>query len=59
MLLSLGIMVLVIQWQPLAVLFHTTPLGLGDWLMAAGLSLTIFPVVEVTKWFLRRRAQPA
>ena len=33
--------------------------GLGDWLVAAVLGLTIFPVVEVTKWLLRRRAQPA
>jgi Ca2+-transporting ATPase len=56
-LLSLGIMVAVIQWQPLAHLFHTRPLELRDWLLAAGLSLTIFPVVEVAKWLLRRRAE--
>jgi len=55
-LLSLVIMVVVIQWQPLAHLFHTRPLEPRDWLLAAGLSLTIFPVVEVTKWLLRRRA---
>ncbi len=58
-LLSLGIMVAVIHWQPLSDLFHTRSLGLGDWLLAAGLGLTIFPVVEVTKWLLRRRAHPA
>jgi len=58
-LLSLAIMVVVIHWQPLTVLFHTRPLGLQDWLVAAGLSLTIFPVVEVTKWLLRRRARAA
>jgi Ca2+-transporting ATPase len=58
-LVSLGIMVAVIHWQPLADLFHTRSLSLGDWLLAAVLSLTIFPVVEVTKWFLRRRAQLA
>jgi hypothetical protein len=52
-------MVAVIHWQPLADLFHTRSLGLGDWLVAAVLGLTIFPVVEVTKWLLRRRAQPA
>jgi hypothetical protein len=45
----------VIQWQPLAALFHTRSLGLMDWLVAAGLSLTIFPVVEITKWLLRRQ----
>jgi len=54
-LLSLVIMVVVIHWQPLSYLFHTRPLSLGDWLVAAGLSLTIFPVVEVTKWLLRKR----
>jgi Ca2+-transporting ATPase len=58
-LLSLGIMVAVIHWQPLADLFHTRSLGLGDWLLAAGLGLTLLPVVEVTKWFLRRQVQPA
>jgi P-type Ca2+ transporter type 2C len=54
-LLSLGIMVAVIHWQPLADLFHTRPLGLKDWLLTVGLSLTIFPVVEIAKWLLRRR----
>lgn len=58
-LLSLVIMVVVIHWRPLSSLFHTHPLSLGDWLVATGLSLTIFPVVEVTKWLLRRRAQEA
>jgi P-type Ca2+ transporter type 2C len=58
-LLSLVIMVVVIHWQPLSSLFHTRPLSLADWLVAAGLSLTIFPVVEVTKWLLRRRAPGA
>ena len=36
-------------------LFHTRPLDLGDWLLAVGLSLTLLPVVEVTKWTVRRR----
>jgi len=58
-LLSLGMMVAVIQWPPLAALFHTRPLDLGDWLLAAGLSLSLLPVVEAAKWFLRRRLQPA
>lgn len=56
-LLSLVVMVVVIHWQPLTVLFHTRPLSLQDWLLAVGLSLTVFPVVEVTKWLLRRRAR--
>lgn len=31
----------------------------GDWLLAAGLALTLLPVVEATKWLLRRRVHPA
>jgi Ca2+-transporting ATPase len=58
-LLSLGIMVAVINWQPLADIFHVRPLSPGDWLLAAGLGLTLWPVVEATKWLLRRRAQAA
>jgi Ca2+-transporting ATPase len=57
--LSLIIMVAVITWDPLAEIFRVTPLAWFDWLLAAGLSLTILPVVEVTKWLLRRRLQPA
>ncbi|MDD2903757.1 MAG: cation-translocating P-type ATPase [Syntrophales bacterium] len=53
--LSLGMMVAVIEWDPLAALFHTTPLHWQDWLLAAGLGLLIIPVVEVAKWFVRRR----
>jgi Ca2+-transporting ATPase len=44
----------VIYWPPLAQLFHTQPLSLRDWLIAAGLGLTILPVVEVAKWIIRR-----
>jgi Ca2+-transporting ATPase len=58
-LLSLGIMVAVINWQPLAEIFRVRPLALADWLLAAGLGLTLVPVVEVTKWLLRRRLRPA
>jgi len=58
-LLSLGIMVAVINWPPLAEIFRVKPLPLVDWLLAAGLGLTLVPVVEVTKWLLRRRLQPA
>jgi Ca2+-transporting ATPase len=52
---SLLIAVAVVQWPPLAELFHTTPLNPGDWLLAGGLSLTLFPVVELAKWILRRK----
>jgi Ca2+-transporting ATPase len=47
---SLGMMVAVIEWEPLAYLFHTAPLGWRDWLLAAGLSLTLVPIVELVKW---------
>ena len=62
-LVSLGMMVAVIEWDPLSRLFHTTPLRWQDWLLAAGLSLTLVPVVELTKWIIgrkgRRRRQTA
>jgi Ca2+-transporting ATPase len=58
-LLSLGIMIAVIHWRPLADIFHVIPLTPIDWLLAAGLALTLVPVVEVTKWLLRRRLQSA
>jgi Ca2+-transporting ATPase len=53
--ISLGMMVAVIEWQPLAYLFHTAPLGWQDWLLAAGLSLTLVPIVELTKWLSGRK----
>ena len=46
---SLAMMVMVIEWDPLSNLFHTTPLRWQDWLVAAGLSLPLVPVVELTK----------
>ncbi|MBM4293782.1 MAG: HAD-IC family P-type ATPase [Deltaproteobacteria bacterium] len=55
---SLLIIVAVVQWPPLARMFHTAPLSLQDWLLAGALSLTLFPVVEAAKWFLRRRMEP-
>ncbi|MCL4503083.1 MAG: cation-translocating P-type ATPase C-terminal domain-containing protein, partial [Deltaproteobacteria bacterium] len=53
--LSLVMMVMVIEWEPLSFLFHTTPLRWQDWLLAVILSLLILPVVEAAKWWLRRR----
>jgi Ca2+-transporting ATPase len=53
-LLSLVMMVAVIEWDPLAALFHTTPLRWQDWLLAAALALMIVPVVEVAKWLMGR-----
>ena len=55
--LSLVMMVAVIEWEPLARLFHTTPLRWQDWLLAAVLSLLILPVVEAAKWWLREKVR--
>ncbi len=54
-LLSLAATVAVVQYKPLARLFHTVPLSWQDWLLAIGLCLTLIPVVELTKLLLRRR----
>jgi Ca2+-transporting ATPase len=61
-LISLALMVAVIEWDPLAALFHTTPLRWQDWLLALGLALSLLPVVELSKWLSRgrrRRRVPA
>jgi len=61
--LSTSMLVAVIYWPPLAALFHTNPLRWQDWVVAAGLSLTLMPIVELTKWIIgrqhRRRPHPA
>jgi Ca2+-transporting ATPase len=54
---SLGMMVMVIEWDPLSRLFHTTPLRWQDWGVAVGLSLTLIPIVELTKWLICRRGR--
>ena len=59
LLISLGLLAAVIQWPPLARLFHTLPLDLDDWLLALGLAFTIIPMVELVKWLRRSgRAHP-
>ena len=52
--LSLAMTVAVVEYDPLARLFHTVSLSWRDWLLALGLSLSLVPVVEVTKLLLRR-----
>ncbi|MHB8068801.1 MAG: cation-translocating P-type ATPase [Desulfobaccales bacterium] len=54
--ISLAMLVLVVQWPPLARLFHTAPLGWQEWLFAAVLALLLTPAVELAKWLMRRRA---
>jgi Ca2+-transporting ATPase len=56
---SLGMMVAVIEWDPLSSLFHTTPLRWQDWVVAIILSLTLIPVVELTKWLIGRKRRQA
>ena len=56
-LVSLGMMVAVIEWEPLSRLFHTTPLRWQDWGVAVALSLTMIPVVELTKWLICRKGR--
>jgi P-type Ca2+ transporter type 2C len=53
-LFSLLMMVAVVEWDPLARLFHTTPLGWQEWLFAAFLAFLLFPVLEITKWLIRQ-----
>jgi Ca2+-transporting ATPase len=52
--LSLAMTAAVVQYEPLAKLFHTVPLRWQDWLLALGLSISLVPVVEATKFLLRR-----
>ena len=47
----------MIEWDPLAALFHTTPLRWQDWLVAVVLGLMIVPVVEGTKWLMGRKSR--
>jgi Ca2+-transporting ATPase len=54
---SLAMMVMVIEWDPLSHLFHTTALRWQDWVVAAGLSLILVPIVELTKWIIRRKGR--
>jgi Ca2+-transporting ATPase len=51
--LGLVMAVAVVQWPPLALLFHTLPLTLMDWLYVALVSILLIPVVELAKWVLR------
>ncbi len=52
--ISAGLMLVVIQVPALDELFHTALLNSFDWLVVVPLSLSIIPVVELTKWLLGR-----
>ena len=52
---SLVLAVIVIQVPALDPVFHTSYLNAKDWIIVIAATLTIFPVVEITKWILSRK----
>ena len=51
---SVVLAIIVIQVPALDNVFHTSCLNPGDWIIVIVATLTIFPVVEITKWILSR-----
>ena len=51
--------VIVIQVPALDQVFHTSYLNAKDWVIVIAATLTIFPVVEITKWVLNHREKVA
>ncbi len=51
---ELGLLVLVVQWSVLQRPFGTAGLGVKDWLLVAGVALTVAPILEAMKWAGRR-----
>jgi len=58
-LFSLVLAVVVIQVPALDQVFHTSYLNAKDWIIVIAATLTIFPVVEITKWVLNHREKVA
>jgi magnesium-transporting ATPase (P-type) len=56
---SVILAVIVIQVPALDPLFHTSFLTAKDWIIVTLAALTIFPVVEITKWILNRKEKVA
>ena len=52
---ELVLLVFVVHWSFLQTPFGTISLTAIEWLVAFGLSATIFPVLEATKYLLRKR----
>jgi Ca2+-transporting ATPase len=52
---SVVLAVIVIQVPALDQLFHTSFLTAKDWIIVTLAALTIFPIVEITKWILNRK----
>ncbi|MEJ5197625.1 MAG: cation-translocating P-type ATPase [Anaerolineae bacterium] len=51
---QLALLALVIYWPPLHDVFGTFYLTLEDWLVVTALAFTVSPVLELTKWMVRR-----
>ena len=52
---SLLLQLAVLTIPPLQAIFKVAPMGLEQWLIVLGLSLSIIPIVEIQKIFLRLR----
>jgi len=51
---ELGLLALVVHLPVLHEPFGTYAMPAGDWLIAAGLAVTVVPVLEFVKWLERR-----
>jgi Ca2+-transporting ATPase len=56
---SVVLAIIVIQVPALDPVFHTSILNTKDWIVVTLAALTIFPVVEITKWILNRTEKVA
>jgi Ca2+-transporting ATPase len=56
---SVVLAVIVIQVPALDQVFHTSYLNMKDWVIVIIATLTVFPVVEITKWILKRMDKAA
>lgn len=52
---ELLLLILVIYLPFFQIPFKTQPLSYGDWISVILVSATIIPVLEITKWFLRKK----
>jgi Ca2+-transporting ATPase len=51
---ELLMLVSIVSFAPLRALFSLAPLAPHDWAIAAGTALTVAPVLEAGKWWVRR-----
>ncbi len=47
---------LIVYWPILQQPFGTYAFSAGDWMIVAGFAFTVVPVLEVSKWIVRRRS---